>query len=108
LIGAITSEEIHMPLSWFDAGEAKKFGLSLAQFFIEKYPAEAKKLKFDEKKQEAVLAGASTKISEFKSKQQLNLFKKAQLGNTFKWTLKDAGFDAELVDLLTSWLMLRL
>jgi hypothetical protein len=38
----------------------------------------------------------------------MNMFKKAKLGNAFKWFLRDAGYDTEYVDGLTEWLMERL
>lgn len=94
--------------SWLDAREAQKFGISLAEFFIERIPLEAsnKKSKSMEKKQE-VLNTMFSQIPPFKMKHKLNIYKKAKLGNSFKWKLLDANYDPALVDELTKLLMLK-
>jgi hypothetical protein len=95
-----------MALNWFDATEAKKFGTDLAHFFIERIPLEptGKKEKSLAKKKE-VLDKMFARIAQFKEKHKLNIYKKAQLGNTFKWELSEAGYDEEFVDDLTKMLM---
>jgi len=95
-----------MVLKWFDAGEAKDFGKRLGQFLIEKMPPESagKKEKSPARKKE-VLNQMIGQIAKFKQEHKLNIYKKAQLGNTFKWTLNDAGYDQEFVDELTKTLM---
>lgn len=94
--------------SWFDAHDAQEFGISLAEFFIERLPLEApnKKNKPMAKKQE-VLDKMFLKIQLFKTAHKLNIYKKAQLGNAFKWKLLDANYDPDFVDELTNVLMLR-
>lgn len=97
-----------MILSWFDARQAKEFGASLATFFIERVPADARieDKKFAVKTQK-ILGQVSAQITLFKSQHKLNTYQKAQLGNAFKWTLKDAGFADDYIDQLTKWLMLQ-
>ena len=46
-------------------------------------------------------------MARFKLEHKLNIYKKAQLGNAFKWALKDAGYDPEFVDQLTKNMMLK-
>ena len=95
-------------LSWFDASEAQKLGITLAEFFIARIPLDApnKKGKTIEKKQE-VLNTMFSQIRQFKMQHKLNIYKKAKLGNAFKWKLLDANYDPELVDELTKVLMLK-
>lgn len=95
-------------ISWFDAHEAQEFGISLAEFFMQRIPLEAsnKKSKSMEKKQE-VLNTMFSQIPPFKMKHRLNIYKKAKLGNSFKWKLLDANYDPALVDELTKLLMLK-
>lgn len=97
-----------MALSWFDASEAKKFGTSLAHFYIERIPPgdSGGKTKSIEKKQE-VINKILQQTARFKLDHKLNIYKKAQLGNAFKWTLKDAGYEPVFVDQLTKDLMMR-
>jgi hypothetical protein len=45
------------------------------------------------------------KIIEFKRQNKLNVYKKAQLGNVFKWQLLEIGYTDQYVDDLTQWLM---
>lgn len=94
--------------SWFDAKEARVFGESLASFFAERIPAdsEMKEKKFTSKAQQ-VLNKMGLQVDQFKQGRKLNVYKKAQLGNSFKWKLRDAGYDHGYVDELTEWLMLR-
>src|SRR3989338_1495634 len=93
---------------WFDARDAQEFGVSLAEFFMERIPLDAysKKNKSLAKKQE-VLDKMFLKIQPFKMQHKLNIYKKAKLGNAFKWKLLDANYDPELVDELTKLLMLK-
>ena len=94
--------------SWLDARDAQKFGISLAEFFMERIPLEMpnKKIKSLAKKQE-VLDTMFSQIQQFKMKHKLNLYKKAKLGNAFKWKLLDADYDPALVDELTKVLLLK-
>lgn len=91
---------------WFNAKEAKAFGEELARFFIERSPLDQDRTgKAFAKKQEELLNKMAQKIQQFKAASKLNIYRKAQLGNAFKWTLRDAGYDSTYVDQLTSWLM---
>ncbi|MDB5896352.1 MAG: hypothetical protein JWQ88_3883, partial [Rhodoferax sp.] len=47
-------------------------------------------------------------VQRFKASHPLNIYTRARLGQQFKWTLKDAGYDATYVDELTAWLVKRL
>jgi len=98
-----------MILSWFDATEAKACGLALAKFFMERLPPETgvKKGKSMSKKQQ-VLDKMFQQALRFKVDHKLNVYKKAQLGNVFKWELQEAGYDPEFVNELTKALLLRL
>ncbi len=98
-----------MTLAWFDAAAAQDFGKSLAKSFIDRLsPAEkASSKKFEGKAKEA-LAKMAQQIATFRSSSKLNFYKKAKLGNAFKWALREAGYDQAYTDELTEWLMLQL
>jgi lipoprotein NlpI len=95
-------------ISWLDARDAQQFGITLADFFMERIPLEEhnKKIKSLAKKQ-AVLDKIFLQVQVFKTKNKLNIYKKARLGNAFKWKLLDANYDPALVDELTKLLMLK-
>lgn len=94
-----------MLLSWFDAIEAQKFGESLARFYIERIPLDAESGKKEAIKKQEVLDKMFRQMAQFRLGHQLNIYKNAQLGNAFKWTLTDAGYDPVYVDQLTKELM---
>lgn len=96
----------NMVFSWFDASEAKEFGASLAHFYMDRIPPGDSdgKNKSIAKKQE-VIDKLFLQLARFKREHKLNVYKKAQLGNIFKWALKDAGYDPEFVDQFTKELM---
>lgn len=97
-----------MFFNWFDAADAKKFGNSLALFFVEKMPSTHRYGdKAFEMKANKILKQMGEQISRFKQQQKLNTYKKAQLGNAFKWTLLDASIEPDYADKLTQWLMLQ-
>ena len=96
-------------LKWLDAKEEQAFGTELAKFYIERVPFESpfSTKQFAAKTQE-VLKKVDLKVHNFKTNRPMNVYKKAKLGNAFKWVLRDAGYDTEYVDGLTEWLMHRL
>ena len=95
--------------SWFDASEAKQFGNALAQFYIGKLALDVDKTdKKYQNKKEFVSKKLSEQVADFKNYHKLNIYKKAQLGNAFKWALRDAGYPGETVDELTGTLMRQL
>jgi hypothetical protein len=98
-----------MLFSWFNAAAAKQFGTDLARFYVERVPADsaANEKKFAAKTKE-VLDKMALRVAQFKEANPLNTYRKAQLGNAFKWTLRDAGYDSAYIDRLTSWLVTRL
>jgi hypothetical protein len=98
-----------MVLSWFDVGQVKAFGVSLAQFFIQRVPLDsAMGEKAFAVKADKVLEKMSHQVTRFKLENRLNPYKKAQLGNVFKWELRDAGYPPSYADKLTKWLMLQI
>ncbi|MDY7539050.1 hypothetical protein QN395_05190 [Undibacterium sp. RTI2.2] len=94
--------------SWFDATEEKQFGQILAEALIERTPVESAVGKILNKKHEAMLNKLSQLVIEFKQDRKMNTYKKAALGNTFKWELIKKGYDREYVDQLTNWIILKL
>ncbi len=94
--------------SWFDAKAAKAFGITMAQFFIERMPLSAGMTeKQFASKAKFVLEKMNSHLVSFKQQNKLNTYKTAQMGNTFKWALKDAGYDDVYVDQLTTWFVAK-
>jgi hypothetical protein len=96
-------------IGWFNAKRAEEFGASLAKIFIEKMPPTAmlneNKLA---SKTEYLLTKMQAQIKTFKQEEKLNFYKTAKLGNSFKWTLKDAGYDDAFIEKLLEWLVIHI
>ena len=99
-----------MVLGLFDAREASAFGEHLAKLLIERTPAAGAAVGKGRltKKHEAMLHQLEKQVTRFKAEHKLNTYRKAKLGNRFKWVLREQGYDAEYVDQLTTWLMFKL
>lgn len=98
-----------MFLDWLKAAESKKFGASLASFFLDRVPKAASKSDKDfARKVDEVLGKMASQITDFKQQHKLNTYKKAQLANEFKWTLLDGGLSPEYADEITRWVTQRL
>lgn len=99
-----------MPLlKYFDASDAKDFGVSLARIVIERTPNSSKVLseKRLTKIHESVLSQLERQVFSFRKTHSLNFYTKAQLINVFKWTLLDKKYDAGYVDQLTTYILHR-
>jgi hypothetical protein len=95
-----------MRISWFDAREAQAFGANLAETFSAKCPViENKK---DLTKRAKLLRQMVLDAKQFGQTHKLNIYKKAKLGNAFKWILLEKGYDAQFTDELTKEVILAL
>ena len=96
-------------LAWFDAGPAKHFGAALGAFYIAKIPSDMdKEDKKFANKNEFVAKKMNEQNAQFKLENRLNFYKKAQLGNSFKWALKEAGYPSDETDRLTAHILRQL
>ncbi|MBR7781162.1 hypothetical protein [Undibacterium luofuense] len=96
-----------MIFGWFNAKESKNFGAALADYYLSgmKFDQVKRSLKQNDKKQKEVLVQVVNRVVSFKEKEKLNIYKKAQLCNAFKWRLLEAGLERSHVDELTAWLV---
>ncbi len=104
---------------WFDATEAQEFGRNLAAKFSAAYPVidqkkeeasgnkEGLRAKVEEK-QKKVLSRLVLEANQFAKSNPLNVYKKAKLGNAFKWALMEMGYEKEFVEHLTKEIILAL
>ncbi|RYH71102.1 MAG: hypothetical protein EON54_00515 [Alcaligenaceae bacterium] len=98
---------------WFGAGPAKQFGTQIAMLLVQRAAIEAEKstrsksAKKGEKRFDATLLSIEKQLAEFRTIHRLNVYSKAQLGSSFKFTLLDHGFESDVADNMTTWLLLR-
>ncbi len=96
-------------LTWFNVKKSKKFGLELASIVKEHALND---ITLNESKRLSKINYAKEKmhkrIKPFTQDEKLNFYKIATLLNTFKWDLKDAGYDEDMTNILASWIHISL
>ena len=96
-----------MVFKWFDARDAKQFGLSMAEFFAQRVPPES--IPTTEKKPlkraAEVISKLHVQAQSFRKDNKLNIYTKAKLANEFQWKLFDLGYDKRIVEELTRELL---
>lgn len=99
-----------MLLKWFDAKAAQEFGVELGKFYLEQSKSTAA-MKENTKalnKRKRTLEQIAQRLSDFKSRERLNIYKKGKLSKAFVTTLNEAAFDSVQTDEVMRWLLLRL
>ena len=96
LLGSVSSKQV-------DA-----FAKDLAQDLAKRYPpaleaAGARTL--SQKRLTTILETIYDKAGEFRVQHKLGVYKKARLGNTFRWELKELGYSDKFVEVATEGLV---
>lgn len=95
--------------SWLSTGKSVAMGKELARIVIELVSNDPA---VNQSKRTSKANYAKEKmqkrIRQFKQEEVLNVLKTAKLLNTFKWTLKDSGYDKEFIDDLATWIFIGL
>ena len=95
--------------NWLSTKKSVEFGSDLATLLLELVPNDgtlndSKRLS----KSNYAKDKMQSRIRQFKREEILNFYKIAKLLNTFKWALKDAGYDEALTDDFTKWILISL
>lgn len=92
----------------FSSKDVDGFAKSLAAEISRRYPPaldQSKEKKISENRIARILEEAYGKAIEFKSEKNLGVYRKARLGNTFQWELKELGYSKQFVDMATEGLI---
>jgi hypothetical protein len=92
----------------FSTSEVDQFAKNLAKDIGERYPvavANDPARKVSANRLTAILEDAFGQASDFTAQNKLGSFKKAKLGNTFRWELKEMGYDEKFVEVATEGLI---
>ena len=95
----------------FGKSKTDEFARSLAQDIAKRYPpaiANNPEQMVSQKRLTSILEDAFNRARQFNAENRLGMFKKAKLGNTFKWELKEMGYDKKFVDMATEGLIVYL
>ena len=85
-----------------------EFAKTLAQELSKRYPAALDKgdeRRISVKRLTAVLEDTFKRAIEFKQQHKLGVYKKARLGNTFRWELEQMGYSKKFIELATEGLI---
>jgi hypothetical protein len=92
----------------FSSKDVDSFAKSLAQEISKRYPPsldQAKEKKISHNRIARVLEDAFNKAIEFKTEKHLGVYRKARLGNTFRWELTELGYSKPFVEMATEGLV---
>ena len=90
--------------------EIDEFAKTRAQSVAKRYPPSldsAKERKISVNHITKVLEGTYQKAVEFNAANKLGVYKKARLGNSFKWELKELGYSESFIELATEGLIIN-
>lgn len=92
----------------FSSKDVDEFAKSLATEISRRYPPaldQSKEKKISQNRIARVLEDAYDKAIEFKSERHLGVYRKARLGNTFRWELTEMGYSKPFVEMATEGLI---
>ena len=84
------------------------FAKSLAVEIAKRYPPALDKgseRKISQKRLTSILEDSFNRALEFKRQHKLGVYKKARLGNTFRWELQEMGYSEKFVETSTEGLI---
>lgn len=88
--------------------EMDEFARELAQDLAKRYPPELEKNsenKISANKIGSILESVLNKAENYKKKNKLGIYKKAKLGNSFKWELHELGYSDQFIEIATEGLV---
>ena len=88
--------------------QVDEFAKTLAQELAKRYPAALDKggaRRISQKRMTAILEDTCNRALDFKKQHKLGVYKKARLGNTFRWELQEMGYSENFVELATEGLI---
>lgn len=89
---------------WRDNKKHDEFARTLADEFIKRFPNDAAHSVPNRKNRQQldkVIINLHAKASNYSQEYNLGLYSKARVANTFKWSLKEAGYNPEFIDDIT-------
>lgn len=92
----------------FSSKDVDQFAKSLAAEISKRYPPaldQAKEKRISQNRVARVLEEAYDKAVKFKADKHLGIYRKARLGNTFRWELTELGYSKPFVDMATEGLI---
>jgi hypothetical protein len=97
-------------LKFLDTKEIEEFATTLAMDLGRRFPpaSEARTDPGAKQQIKVILEGLGARAVRFHKEHKLGVYKKAKLGNVFKWKLKDLGFSEDFAERATKEIITRL
>ena len=97
-------------LGMFNTRELEEFATNLANDLGRRFPpaSEARTDPGARHQIKVILEGLSARAVRYQAEHKLGVYKKAKLGNVFKWKLKDLGYSDEFAERATKEIVTRL
>jgi hypothetical protein len=97
-------------LQMFDTKEIQEFATTLATDLGRRFPpsSEARTDPGAQHQIKVILEGLGARAVRFKKDHKLGIYKKAKLGNVFKWKLKELGYSDAFAERATKEIITRL
>jgi hypothetical protein len=95
----------------FSASKVDEFATGLAHDVARRYPpavANDPEQMISQKRLAAILEEAFSGAHRFNQENRLGIFRKAKLGNTFQWALREMGYHEKFIDTATRILLISL
>ena len=95
-------------LKIFSSKEIDEFAKSLADSVAKRYPPAletAQEKKISVNRITKILDDTFQKAVDFHAQKKLGVYKKARLGNTFRWALKELGYSDKFIEVATEGLL---
>ncbi len=98
-------------LEFFSTRKVAESAKSLAQDVAKRYPpaiANNPAQTVSQQRLSGILEEVFTRVTNFSRDNKLGWYKRARLGNEFKWKLKEMGYDEKFIDMATGRLIVCL
>ena len=95
-------------LKIFSSTEIDEFAKSLAESVAKRYPPaleSSQEKKISVNRVTKILEETFQKAADFNANRKLGIYKKARLGNTFRWELKERGYSDKFIEIVTEGLL---
>ena len=89
--------------------QVDEFSKTLAQELAKRYPPaldRGNERRISQKRLTMILEETFNRAKDFRKQHKLGVYKKARLGNTFRWELQDMGYSEKFVEVATEGLII--
>jgi hypothetical protein len=95
---------------FLDTRDLEEFAAALAEDFARRFPpaSESRTDPGAVHQIKVILEGLAVRAIRYREQHKLGIYKKAKLGNVFRWKLKELGYSAEFAERATKIIITRI